>query len=56
MDGNFSAEHMTYRTGDKDIFLSPGMAFMCNPEEYRSHLCNGVEMAQVCDIKFLISS
>ncbi|KAN0135970.1 hypothetical protein V8E53_006131 [Lactarius tabidus] len=38
MDGNFSAEHMHYRSTDKDVALSPGMAFMSNPELYNT--CN----------------
>jgi hypothetical protein len=47
MDGNFSAEHMRYRTTEKDVALSPGMAFMANPELYKSHLRHGAEMTQV---------
>jgi hypothetical protein len=47
MDGNFSAEHMRYRTREKDVSLSPGMAFMANPDLYKSHLRSGAEMAQV---------
>ena len=47
MDGNFSAEHMRYRTTEKDVALSPGMAFMSNPDIYKSHLQNGAEMRQV---------
>jgi hypothetical protein len=47
MDGNFSAEHMRYRTNEKDIALSPGMAFMSNPDLYRTHLQSRVEMTQV---------
>ncbi|KAN0135024.1 hypothetical protein V8E53_007142 [Lactarius tabidus] len=35
MDGNFSAEHMQYRTTDKDVSLSAGMAFMSNPDLYK---------------------
>ena len=46
MDGNFSAEHMRYRTTDKDVALSPGMAFMSNPDIYKSHLQSGAEMRQ----------
>jgi hypothetical protein len=46
MDGNFSAEHMCYRSTDKDVALSPGMAFMSNPELYKSHLQSGAEMIQ----------
>jgi hypothetical protein len=47
MDGNFSAEHMRYRTTEKDVSLSSGMAFMANPDLYKSHLRSGAEMAQV---------
>ena len=47
MDGNFSAEHMRYRTTEKDVALSPGMAFMSNLDIYKSHLQNGAEMRQV---------
>jgi hypothetical protein len=47
MDGNFSAEHMRYWTTEKDVPLSPGMAFMSNPDLYKSHLQSGVEMIQV---------
>jgi hypothetical protein len=49
MDGNFSAEHMRYRTKEADVALSPGMAFMANPDVFRSHLRSGAEMVQVCD-------
>ncbi|KAF8256928.1 hypothetical protein EI94DRAFT_1636053, partial [Lactarius quietus] len=38
MDGNFSAEHMHHRSGEKEVSLSPGMAFMANLESYRAHL------------------
>jgi len=48
MDGNFSAEHMRNRSGEQDIALSAGMAFMANPESYNAHLQTGREMAQVC--------
>ena len=47
MDGNFSAEHMRYRTSGKDVALSPGLAFMANPTLYKAHLRSGAEMAQV---------
>jgi hypothetical protein len=47
MDGNFSAEHMRYQTREKDVSLSPGMAFMANPEVYKSHLRSGAEIVQV---------
>jgi hypothetical protein len=47
MDGNFSAEHMRYRTSEKDIALSPGMAFMASPDQYKSHLRSGAEIVQV---------
>ena len=46
MDGNFSAEHMRYRTRETDVTLSPGMAFMANPDLYKSHLRSGAEMVQ----------
>jgi hypothetical protein len=46
MDGNFSAEHMRYQTSDKDVALSPGMAFMANPDLYKSHLRSGAEIVQ----------
>jgi hypothetical protein len=48
MDGNFSAEHMRHRSGEKDIALSLGMAVMANPESYKAHLRSGWEIAQVC--------
>ncbi|KAN0137341.1 hypothetical protein V8E53_004786 [Lactarius tabidus] len=47
MDGNFSAEHMRYQTTEKDVSLSPGMAFMANPDLYKTHLQSGAEMIQV---------
>jgi hypothetical protein len=47
MDGNFSAEHMRYRSGEKDAPLSAGVAFMANPELYRTHLHSGKETIQV---------
>jgi hypothetical protein len=47
MDGNFSAEHMRHRSGEKDISLSAGMAFMANPETYKAHLRSGKEIVQV---------
>ncbi|KAF8256471.1 hypothetical protein EI94DRAFT_1646193 [Lactarius quietus] len=46
MDGNFSAEHMRHRSGEKEVSLSPGMAFMANPESYRAHLHSGQETTQ----------
>ncbi|KAN0136391.1 hypothetical protein V8E53_005759 [Lactarius tabidus] len=46
MDGNFSAEHMCYQTTEKDVLLSPGMAFMANPDLYKTHLQSGAEMIQ----------
>jgi hypothetical protein len=54
MDGNFSAEHMRYRSTDKDVALSPRMAFMSNPELYKSHLQSGAEMIQasICSSLF----
>jgi hypothetical protein len=48
MDGNFSAEHMRCRTGEKDVPLSAGMAFMANPDSYKTHLMSGKETIQVC--------
>lgn len=48
MDGNFSAEHMRCRTGEKDVPLSAGMAFMANPDSYKAHLSSGKESIQVC--------
>ncbi|KAF8256537.1 hypothetical protein EI94DRAFT_1711089 [Lactarius quietus] len=38
MDGNFAAEHMRCRSGDKDVPLSPGMAFMANLRHTRPTL------------------
>ncbi|KAH9011266.1 hypothetical protein EDB85DRAFT_1847414, partial [Lactarius pseudohatsudake] len=46
MDGNFSAEHMKHRPGEKDIALSAGMAFMANPDSYKAHLKSGQEIVQ----------
>ncbi|KAH9013590.1 hypothetical protein EDB85DRAFT_1899632 [Lactarius pseudohatsudake] len=46
MDGNFSAEHMRHRSGEKDVALSAGMAFMANPDSYKAHLQSGKEVAQ----------
>ncbi|KAH9032367.1 hypothetical protein EDB83DRAFT_2319127 [Lactarius deliciosus] len=46
MDGNFSAEHMRCRTGDADLLLSAGMAFMANPNSYKAHLHSGQEIVQ----------
>ncbi|KAH9035584.1 hypothetical protein EDB84DRAFT_1269414 [Lactarius hengduanensis] len=46
MDGNFSAEHMRHRSGEKDVALSAGMAFMANPNSYKAHLQSGQEIAQ----------
>ena len=48
MDGNFSAEHMRYKSGQKDIALSAGMAFMANPDGYSAHIRTGKEISQVC--------
>ena len=50
MDGNFSAEHMRHRSGEQDIALLPGMAFMANLELYNAHLCSGREVPQVCEM------
>ncbi|KAH9016537.1 hypothetical protein EDB84DRAFT_1567201 [Lactarius hengduanensis] len=46
MDGNFLAEHMRCRSGDADLPLSAGMAFMANPNSYKAHLHSGKEIAQ----------
>ncbi|KAH8994378.1 hypothetical protein EDB86DRAFT_2805115 [Lactarius hatsudake] len=46
MDGNFSAEHMRHKSGEKDVALSAGMAFMANPDSYSAHLQSGKEVAQ----------
>jgi hypothetical protein len=48
MDGNFSAEHMKHRSGDWDVSLSAGMAFMANPNTYKAHLRSGQEIIQAC--------
>jgi hypothetical protein len=54
MDGNFAAEHIQSRSGDRDVLLSPGMAFMANPKAYKSHLKSGQESIQVhCLIIYL---
>ena len=53
MDGNFSAEHMRCRTGDADLPLSAGMAFMANPNSYKAHLHSGQEIVQVFGIPLL---
>jgi hypothetical protein len=50
MDGNFSAEHMRCRTREAEVPLSPGMAFMANPDSYKAHLHSGKEIAQVSGI------
>jgi hypothetical protein len=47
MDGNFSAEHMKHRSGERDVSLSAGMAFMANPNSYKAHLRSGQEYGQV---------
>lgn len=47
MDGNFSAEHMRHRSGERDVSLSAGMAFMANPDSYKAHLWSGTELPQV---------
>ncbi|KAH9162546.1 hypothetical protein EDB89DRAFT_1860727, partial [Lactarius sanguifluus] len=46
MDRNLSAEHMQHRSGEKDVGLSAGMAFMANPDSYKAHLQSGQEIAQ----------
>ncbi|KAH8984882.1 hypothetical protein EDB86DRAFT_2833344 [Lactarius hatsudake] len=43
---NFSAEHMRHRSGERDVALSAGMAFMANPDSYKAHLQSGQEIAQ----------
>jgi hypothetical protein len=48
MDGNFSAEHMRHRSGERDVPLSAGMAFTADPESYKAHLRSGQEIVQVC--------
>jgi hypothetical protein len=52
MDGNFSAEHMKHRSGERDVSLSSGLAFMAKPDSYKAHLRSGKEMAQVCGHSF----
>ena len=47
MDGNFSAEHMKHRSGERDVALSAGMAFMANPDSYKAHLQSGKEYRHV---------
>ena len=47
MDGNFSAEHMKHRSGERDVSLSAGMAFMANPDSYKAHLQSGKEYRHV---------
>ncbi|KAH9018398.1 hypothetical protein EDB85DRAFT_1873822 [Lactarius pseudohatsudake] len=44
MDGNFSAEHMRCRTGETDVPLSAGMAFMANPNSFKAHLHSAVNL------------
>ncbi|KAH8994300.1 hypothetical protein EDB86DRAFT_2829803 [Lactarius hatsudake] len=46
MDGNFSAEHMRHRSGERDVALSAGMAFMANLELYKAHLQSVTEIVQ----------
>ena len=48
MDGNFSAEHMKHRSGEQEVSLLAGMAFMANPDSYKAHLRSGQEYDQVC--------
>ncbi|KAH9012959.1 hypothetical protein EDB83DRAFT_2233526, partial [Lactarius deliciosus] len=48
MDGKFSVEYMRCRTGETDVPLSSGMAFMANPNSYKAHLHSGQESSQVC--------
>lgn len=47
MDGNFSAEHMRCRSGEQDLPLSEGMAFMANPELYKAHMNSVKETKEV---------
>ncbi|KAH9169728.1 hypothetical protein EDB89DRAFT_1854174, partial [Lactarius sanguifluus] len=49
MDGNFSAEHMRHRSGERDVALSAGMAFMANPELYKAHLQSGTKIPSTCN-------
>ena len=53
MDGNFSAEHMRCRSGEQDVPLSAGMAFMTNPDSYKAHLHSGKETIQVLGVLLL---
>ncbi|KAF8264636.1 hypothetical protein EI94DRAFT_1592386 [Lactarius quietus] len=46
MDGNFLAEHLRHRSGERDVSLSEGLAFMANPDTYKAHLWSGWECAQ----------
>jgi hypothetical protein len=52
MDGNFSAEHMKHWSGEQDVSLSAGMAFMANLDSYKAHLQSGKETTQVCLMYF----
>ncbi|KAN0129093.1 hypothetical protein V8E53_013089 [Lactarius tabidus] len=47
MDGNFSAEHMKCRSGEQDVPLSSGMAFMACLDSYHKHLQSGKEITQI---------
>ena len=38
MDGNFSAEQIKMRKPGNDVPLSPGNAFMADPEPYAQHI------------------
>ncbi|KAH9022520.1 hypothetical protein EDB83DRAFT_2231091 [Lactarius deliciosus] len=40
------SEHMRCRTGETDVPLSSGMAFMANPNSYKAHLHSGQESSQ----------
>ena len=50
MDGNFSAEHMRCRTGEVEVPLSSGMAFMADPHSYNAHLRTAKDVPPVSDI------
>ena len=50
MDGNFSAEHMRCRTGETEVPLSSGMAFMADPVSYNAHLSTAKDVPPVSDI------
>jgi hypothetical protein len=49
MDGNFSAEHMRCRSKDQEALLSSRMAFMANPNTYKTHMRSVKESVQVSE-------